>query len=51
MKKYIFSIDGHEDDYFLAQDVRSMFQGEIYREDVRAAVFREYTCDRCGKNL
>lgn len=38
MKTYIFSIDGHEDKYYLASDVRGFFKQLMYTEDVRVAI-------------
>jgi len=38
VKKYTFTVDGHEDDYFRVFDVKRLFAGLIYREDVRRAV-------------
>ena len=38
MKKYVFAIDGHEDEYFRVFDVQKMFHEPVYREDVRAAI-------------
>jgi len=38
VKKYTFTVDGHEDDYYRMFDVKQAFVGPIYREDVRRAI-------------
>jgi len=38
MKKYTFEIDGHEDEYYCAFDVKRLFAGPIYSEDVKLAI-------------
>jgi len=38
MKKYTFDIDGHEDEYYRAFDVKRLFAGPIYSEDVKLAI-------------
>jgi len=38
MTKYTFAIDGHEDEYYRAFDVKRLFAGPIYSEDVKLAM-------------
>jgi len=42
MTKYTFAIDGHEDEYYRVFDVKRLFAGPIYSEDVKLVLIENF---------